>query len=64
MISSLLVLRLSNNLLNGSIPNSLGMLSSLQVLDLSNNQFSGSLPDELSELTKVWFSLTASQKID
>jgi hypothetical protein len=40
------------------------MLSSLQVLDLSNNQFSGSLPDELSQLTKVWFSLTASQKIE
>ncbi|KAL1293962.1 hypothetical protein AAHE18_19G106800 [Arachis hypogaea] len=36
---------LGNNLLNGSIPNSLCKIDSLYILDLSSNNFSGEIPD-------------------
>ncbi|KAL5568007.1 hypothetical protein UlMin_024582 [Ulmus minor] len=42
---TLRVLRLSNNLLNGSIPNSLCKVEGLQALDLSKNQLYGEIPD-------------------
>ncbi|KAL1339622.1 hypothetical protein AAHE18_U051800 [Arachis hypogaea] len=36
---------LGDNLLNGSIPNSLCIIDSLYILDLSSNNFSGEIPD-------------------
>ncbi|KAL5569741.1 hypothetical protein UlMin_026316 [Ulmus minor] len=39
------ILRLSSNLLNGSIPNSLCKVEGLQALDLSKNQLYGEIPD-------------------
>jgi Leucine-rich repeat (LRR) protein len=45
-----LVLRLNNNLFNGSLPTELGGLSDSSVLDLSNNMISGLIPSEFGLL--------------
>ncbi|CDP15135.1 unnamed protein product [Coffea canephora] len=42
---------LSNNLISGSIPASIGSLRSLEVLDLSYNPINGSISESIGELT-------------
>jgi Leucine-rich repeat (LRR) protein len=42
-----------NNILNGSIPDSLGKLVNLQYLNISHNQLSGSIPNSLGNLVKL-----------
>ncbi|KAH9698918.1 putative LRR receptor-like serine/threonine-protein kinase [Citrus sinensis] len=44
---------LSQNLLTGKIPPSLGRLSSLQTLELWSNQLSGEIPRELGDLSQL-----------
>ncbi|CAI9114949.1 OLC1v1015776C1 [Oldenlandia corymbosa var. corymbosa] len=44
-------LKLSNNLLEGTIPKSIGKLASLKALLLANNRLSGGIPGEVSNLT-------------
>ncbi|WOL02900.1 piriformospora indica-insensitive protein 2-like [Canna indica] len=51
--TELLILDLSMNSLNGSLPTSLGSLSSLLKLDLSNNQFNGGLPPDIGNLRQL-----------
>lgn len=46
-VSLQIALNLSNNLLEGPIPDSLSRLSGLEVLDLSSNKLSGSIPEFL-----------------
>ncbi|PNY08421.1 hypothetical protein L195_g004943 [Trifolium pratense] len=47
---------LSNNILIGTIPSSLGKLTNLEALDLSLNRLSGKIPQQLAQLT-FWSSL-------
>ncbi|PRQ40419.1 putative transferase [Rosa chinensis] len=47
LLSDLLSLNLSSNILEGTIPSGLGQ-KSLQRLDLSDNQFTGSIPESLT----------------
>ncbi|VVA40500.1 PREDICTED: receptor [Prunus dulcis] len=42
---------MSNNILTGSIPLSLGSLTQLESLDLSHNHLSGEIPQQLGQLT-------------
>lgn len=44
---------LTNNNLNGSIPNTIGDLVELSILGLANNQISGSIPTQIGNLTKA-----------
>jgi hypothetical protein len=46
-------LYLSNNLLSGEIPGSIGELPHLGLLDLSGNRLSGAIPDTFSNLTQL-----------
>ncbi|CAL0316013.1 unnamed protein product [Lupinus luteus] len=46
-------LDLSNNYLNGIIPQSIGELVNLQELDLSNNHLSGAIPQSIEELVNL-----------
>ncbi|GAA0154109.1 transmembrane signal receptor [Lithospermum erythrorhizon] len=50
---SLIHLLLENNLLSGSIPDTVGLVSHLEVVRLDNNSFSGSVPATLNKLTNV-----------
>uniref|UniRef100_A0A5B7A256 Putative leucine-rich repeat receptor protein kinase EXS-like n=1 Tax=Davidia involucrata TaxID=16924 RepID=A0A5B7A256_DAVIN len=52
-LTSLLVLDLSNNGFNSSIPNWLFNFSSLAYLDLSSNSLQGRVPDEFSALNSI-----------
>jgi Leucine-rich repeat (LRR) protein len=52
-LSKLTHLELSNNQLNGFIPESLGDLINLTYLDLSSNQISGSIPESLGNLSNL-----------
>ncbi|KAF9665294.1 hypothetical protein SADUNF_Sadunf16G0107700 [Salix dunnii] len=48
-LTSLVILQLSNNILNSKLPQCLGNISnSASVLDLRNNSFSGDIPDAFS----------------
>ncbi|MCO5559286.1 hypothetical protein L7F22_012882 [Adiantum nelumboides] len=51
--STVLTLNLSNNNLNGSIPETLATLKSLKVLHLQNNNLSGAIPAALLERKKA-----------
>ncbi|XP_062020766.1 receptor-like protein 9DC3 [Rosa rugosa] len=42
---------MSNNILTGLIPSSLGKLKLLESLDLSQNKFSGKIPRQLTQIT-------------
>jgi hypothetical protein len=58
--STLLVLKQSNNTLNGKIPDEIGLLTSLTLIDLTSNQICGTVPSELGSLTALtcfgpWF---------
>ncbi|CAJ2668903.1 unnamed protein product [Trifolium pratense] len=55
MAMGLVFLNLSNNILIGSIPSSLGNLSNLEALDLSLNILSGKIPQQLAKLTFLEF---------
>jgi hypothetical protein len=44
---------LNNNMLNGTIPASLGMIASLEFLYLSGNYLEGTVPTELGALQKL-----------
>ncbi|CAI0389507.1 unnamed protein product [Linum tenue] len=50
---SLLVLKLKNNNLTGSIPSGIGNCHSLIWLDLSGNRFTGSVPDTVANMTTL-----------
>lgn len=52
-MSYLLNLDLSSNLLNGTIPSTLGNLSNLHSLDLSHNMLSGQIPPALGDLKNL-----------
>jgi hypothetical protein len=52
-LSTLRLLNLSRNQLEGKIPASLGQISTLEQLDLANNSFSGKIPQELFNLTML-----------
>ncbi|KAH6801502.1 Leucine-rich repeat transmembrane protein kinase [Perilla frutescens var. hirtella] len=52
--SNLLLLSLSNNSLNGTLPPQVGQLKSLNVLDLDNNRLSGSIPPTIGQLNKLY----------
>jgi len=52
-LSSLKVLYLQNNELEGSVPSEFSHLSKLEVLDLHHNRLSGIIPAELSELGRM-----------
>ncbi|XP_062016948.1 receptor-like protein 7 [Rosa rugosa] len=47
------LLNLSNNILIGSIPSSIGNWTGLESLDLSNNHLSGEIPRSLEQLTSI-----------
>ncbi|KAJ9709815.1 hypothetical protein PVL29_001333 [Vitis rotundifolia] len=49
-LSSLRVLAVSGNLLNGSIPSSLSKLKYSRVIDLSNNHLSGKIPSHWNDI--------------
>nr|KYP75327.1 Receptor protein kinase-like protein At4g34220 family [Cajanus cajan] len=53
MIQHLRQIDLSNNFLNGSLPNTIFNSSQLQVLSLSNNVISGELPELVGNLTNL-----------
>lgn len=46
-------LRLRNNNLSGSIPESIGNLTSLQILHLDKNQLTGPIPESIGNLTSL-----------
>ena len=52
-LNRLTKLRLSHNMLNGSIPEEISHLVHLQVLDLGKNKLSGSLPESISYLVNM-----------
>ncbi|XP_011096692.1 probable LRR receptor-like serine/threonine-protein kinase At4g20940 [Sesamum indicum] len=51
--SNLHVLDLSNNQLNGYLPDSFGSLTGLQVINVGGNNFSGSLPTSIGDITTL-----------
>ncbi|GFP95950.1 probable LRR receptor-like serine/threonine-protein kinase at4g20940 [Phtheirospermum japonicum] len=51
--SNLRILDLSNNGLNGNLPDGLGSFTGLQVLDIAGNNFSGSLPPSIADITTL-----------
>ncbi|CAI9113060.1 OLC1v1013588C1 [Oldenlandia corymbosa var. corymbosa] len=54
-LSSLVVLDLSYNLLEGSLPLCLGKLTSLEILNLKMNKFGGKIPNELGDLKELTY---------
>ncbi|CDP22000.1 unnamed protein product, partial [Coffea canephora] len=52
-LTSLKLLDLSTNQLNGSIPSDLGKLSSLEFWDVSHNKLTGTLPESLGQLSNL-----------
>lgn len=74
---NLISLTLENNLFQGEIPNSLGLLHSLQRLRVKHNSFSGTIPDVFGNLSRLYMlhmgqnylsgqipaSLTSSQQL-
>ncbi|GFP86579.1 probable leucine-rich repeat receptor-like protein kinase imk3 [Phtheirospermum japonicum] len=52
-LSRLRTLDLSNNFLNGSLPDNLSSLKNLTVLDLSHNQFTGRIPGTVGNITSL-----------
>ncbi|KAJ3696200.1 hypothetical protein LUZ60_001577 [Juncus effusus] len=48
-----LLMNLSNNFFNGTIPIQIGRLRSLYILDFSRNNITGSMPDSLGNLTNL-----------
>ena len=57
-----IVLELSDNYLNGSIPPELGNLSNLEALVVGGNVLSGSIPPELASLSNlVWLDLARNE---
>eukprot|EP01018_Ginkgo_biloba_P006795 Gb_22514 [translate_table: standard] len=57
------VLNLSSNLLNGSIPSSLGALSMLKRIDFHGNQLDGNIPNELGGCSNTTFLSLADNKL-
>ena len=55
-------IRLSNNQLSGSIPESLGNLSIVD-LDLSNNQLSGNIPESIGNLSEIRYILLSNNQL-
>lgn len=53
MLTSLRGLFVEENVLQGTIPATIGTLRSLEAIDLSTNDFTGSLPAELGLLTSL-----------
>ncbi|KAL0398254.1 UNVERIFIED_CONTAM: LRR receptor-like serine/threonine-protein kinase GHR1 [Sesamum radiatum] len=51
--SNLHVLELSDNQLNGYLPDSFGSLTGLQVINVGENNFSGSLPTSIGDITTL-----------
>ncbi|KAK6150148.1 hypothetical protein DH2020_017673 [Rehmannia glutinosa] len=51
--SNLHVLDLSNNQLNGDLPDGLGSFTGLQMLNIGGNDFSGSLPTSIGDITTL-----------
>ncbi|KAL6561908.1 LRR receptor-like serine/threonine-protein kinase ghr1 [Orobanche gracilis] len=51
--SDLHILDLSNNQLNGQLPNGLGSFTGLQVLNVAGNSFSGPLPTSISDIINL-----------
>ncbi|XP_019439069.1 PREDICTED: receptor-like protein 12 [Lupinus angustifolius] len=56
-------LDLSNNYLNGIIPQSIGELVNLQELDLSNNHLNGTIPQSLCQLSDLNFLIISGNKL-
>lgn len=46
---------MSNNILSGQIPDTLGTLKGLEILDISSNKLSGLIPDSLQKLQALQF---------
>ncbi|XP_039170141.1 MDIS1-interacting receptor like kinase 2-like [Eucalyptus grandis] len=61
--SSLIRLRLQNNLLEGNIADALGVYPSLDYLELSNNELYGELPSTLGECRKLGSLIISNNKI-
>ncbi|GJU72654.1 putative leucine-rich repeat protein, partial [Tanacetum coccineum] len=60
-VSRLLLLK--NNLLNGSIPDSLCNITDLAILDLSKNSLSGNLPNCLGNFRKMLVMILSSNRL-
>ncbi|XP_022136957.1 receptor-like protein 12 [Momordica charantia] len=66
MLPSLKHLELSDNMLNGTIPQNSGQLSNLEYLDLHSNSLSGNIPQNLGQLSNLkyldlgWNSLSGT----
>ncbi|KAK2983501.1 hypothetical protein RJ640_023035 [Escallonia rubra] len=63
MMPALVILNLSDNLFNDSIPISLCKMTSMLRMDLSRNRLSGNLPHCLNDLQKMWVLKSASNRL-
>ncbi|XP_049933887.1 probable LRR receptor-like serine/threonine-protein kinase At1g51810 [Nymphaea colorata] len=63
-LTALEIIDLSNNSLNGQIPNFLGTFPSLKELNLANNNFAGLLPASLKGNKKIKLNITGNNKIE
>ncbi|KAG2621977.1 hypothetical protein PVAP13_3NG293446, partial [Panicum virgatum] len=63
ILTTLTVIDISDNALEGSIPASIGNLVSLHVLRMSHNAFSGEIPPQLGSMTALGESLDLSSNM-
>jgi len=54
---------LTNNNLEGQLPNSIGQLNALKRLELTNNKLNGSIPSTIGQLSKLKFFLLSKNKL-
>ncbi|XP_074282203.1 receptor-like protein EIX2 [Silene latifolia] len=63
IMPNLIVLLLSNNQINGQIPNSFCQLTSLNYLDINNNSLSGDIPNCFANFTSLTFLRLSYNKL-